>query len=177
MHLKLWHVISTALAFVLGTLLHFSYGWAGNQAVVGAFSPINESTWEHLKMLAFPMLFLSFVEYWIYGRNYENFIPVRLLAIVAGMATIVILYYTYTGILGKSCLPLDIFTFVAGLLVAYALSFYLLQTDLFTSLGAQLLGLAGVLLLVGAFVLFTVSPPALDIFRDPVTGSYGMRQG
>lgn len=36
---------------VLGVLLHFTYEWAGDNAVVGLFSAVNESTWEHLKLL------------------------------------------------------------------------------------------------------------------------------
>ena len=34
---------------VLGVLLHFTYEWSGDNAVVGLFSAVNESTWEHLK--------------------------------------------------------------------------------------------------------------------------------
>ena len=41
---------------VLGVLLHFTYEWSGDNAVVGLFSAVNESTWEHLKLLFFPFL-------------------------------------------------------------------------------------------------------------------------
>ena len=37
---------------VLGVLLHFTYEWSGDNAVVGLFSAVNESTWEHLKLLS-----------------------------------------------------------------------------------------------------------------------------
>ena len=35
----------------LGVLFHFVYDWTGENAVVGLFTPINESTWERLKLL------------------------------------------------------------------------------------------------------------------------------
>ena len=48
------------LTLILGTLLHFLYEWTGYNYLVGFISPVNESTWEHLKLLFFPVLFLSF---------------------------------------------------------------------------------------------------------------------
>ena len=45
---------------VLGVLLHFTYEWSGNNPIVGLFSATNESTWEHLKLLFFPMLSQQF---------------------------------------------------------------------------------------------------------------------
>lgn len=47
---------------ILGTLLHFTYEWSQNNAIVGLFSAVNESTWEHLKLLFFPMFFLTLFE-------------------------------------------------------------------------------------------------------------------
>ena len=40
-------------AMILGSLLHFTYEWSNENSFVGSFSAINESTWEHLKLLFF----------------------------------------------------------------------------------------------------------------------------
>ena len=53
--LRKFEIISTFFAIALGTLLHFTFEWSGNNPVVGIFSAVNESTWEHLKILFFPM--------------------------------------------------------------------------------------------------------------------------
>ena len=50
--------ISFLAASVLGTLFHFVYGWSGENPVAGLFFPVNESTWEHLKLIFFPILLL-----------------------------------------------------------------------------------------------------------------------
>jgi hypothetical protein len=56
----LCYIISGVIfTFLAGTLLHFTYEWSGNNFWVGLFSPVNESTWEHMKLLFFPMLFYS----------------------------------------------------------------------------------------------------------------------
>ena len=49
----------TALHFVLvaaflGTLNHFLYFLSGQSPIVALFCPVNESVWEHLKLLYFP---------------------------------------------------------------------------------------------------------------------------
>ena len=50
--------IVTGLLFVgiLGTLFHFVYDWCRQSRLIGLFVPVNESTWEHMKLLFIPML-------------------------------------------------------------------------------------------------------------------------
>ena len=38
-----WEAGAAAFTAVLGTILHFTYGWSGGKAAVGAFSAVNES--------------------------------------------------------------------------------------------------------------------------------------
>ena len=65
---------------VLGVLLHFTYEWSGDNAVVGLFSAVNESTWEHLKLLFFPFLLLTILEVLLRGNMLpEQFLPARVL--------------------------------------------------------------------------------------------------
>ena len=42
---------------MIGTLSHFFYQWSGENFFVGLLSPVNETIWEHLKLLFFPALF------------------------------------------------------------------------------------------------------------------------
>ncbi len=50
--------IVTGFLFVgiLGTLFHFVYDWCRLARLIGLFVPVNESTWEHMKLLFIPML-------------------------------------------------------------------------------------------------------------------------
>ena len=88
---------------VLGVLLHFTYEWSGDNAVVGLFSAVNESTWEHLKLLFFPFLLLTILEVLLRGNMLpEQFLPARVLGILAGMGGIVVGFYTLRGVLGRN---------------------------------------------------------------------------
>lgn len=168
---KVYLYLSALATVILGTLLHFTYQWSGRNPAVGIFSAVNESTWEHLKLLAIPMLFFLFPEYLLFGKNYSNYFPVRLLSILIGMSVIVTTFYTYTGILGTHCLWADIGTFLLGILASLWFSIKLLPTGYLTSKTAVRLSFLGIFLLILCFACFTFYPPELPLFQSPSSGS------
>ncbi|HYE82179.1 MAG TPA: DUF6512 family protein [Clostridia bacterium] len=174
MNLKYWHIAGAIFTLVIGTLLHFTYEWSNENTLVGIFSAVNESTWEHLKLLFTPVLLFAAVEYCSYGKYIPNFVPVKALSILLGMSTIVISFYTYTGIIGQNFLWADISTFILGVLAAYWFSIKYLRTGAFTSECAIRLGWLGLLLLFLCFAFFTFIPPRIELFLDPVSGTYGI---
>ena len=59
-------IIFTSL---LGTLSHFLYEWTGYNTIIGTVTPVNESIWEHLKLLFFPVVLFSVYEYFARGKK------------------------------------------------------------------------------------------------------------
>ncbi len=167
-----WELVGFGFVTVFGSLLHFVYQWSGNNRVVGLFAPINESTWEHLKLLIFPMVLFSIAEYLAIGKNYPNFIPAKALGMLLGMLAIVAIFYTYTGILGEHYLWADILTFILGVAAAYAYSWKIINKQPIGT-SAQAIGLLIVLILILSFAVFSLYPPHIPVFLDPVTGRYG----
>ena len=84
--LKTIELISFITASLLGVVFHFIYGWSGENGVAGLFFPVNESTWEHLKLIFFPILLVSIGEYFIFHTRYDNFICVNILIYFLSMA-------------------------------------------------------------------------------------------
>ncbi len=170
--LIVWELFGFLFVIVVGTLLHFTYQWSGKCPAAGYFSPVNESTWEHLKLIFMPMLLYSIVEYLAIGRNSKGLPAAKAIGIMLGMLTIITVFYTYTGVIGTHYLPLDIITFLLGVTVAFVSSWRILQ-NMHISKGAQI----AVLLLLGViavcFVVFTDYAPQIALFKDPVTGTYG----
>ncbi|MEG2000547.1 MAG: DUF6512 family protein [Evtepia sp.] len=158
---------------ILGTLLHFTYAWSGKNTIIGIFSATNESTWEHLKLLVMPILLFGMIEYFVWGRQIQNFIPVKALSILLGMTTIIVLFYTYVGIVGQHFLWADIGTFVVGVIVAYLFSMRFLDTDFCSSLLFVRFGWIGLLIIFASFVWSTFLPPHIALFFDPVSHEYG----
>lgn len=58
--LLLYTIAGILFTSVTGTLAHFVYDWSGQNVLAGLFTPVSESTWEHMKLLFFPMLLYGF---------------------------------------------------------------------------------------------------------------------
>ena len=159
---------------IFGTLLHFALDWTGGCPAVALFSAANESIWEHMKLLFYPMLVLSLAEYWCWGRRVDNFWCIKLAGIFLGLALIPVAYYTYTGALGVSE---DWFNIAIFFLTA-AVSLWV-ETKLF-AVGngdrcSRKWAVGAIVLLVVAFTVLTFLPPQIPLFQDPLTGTYGFR--
>ena len=58
--LKTTAIIGILFVLIVGTLSHYVYEWSGKAFLVGFFFPVSESTWEHMKLIFFPMLLYGF---------------------------------------------------------------------------------------------------------------------
>ena len=86
--LNIFLIIGAVFTIITGTLLHFVYEWSGESLFVGIFSPINESVWEHLKLLFFPMSVWILIGYFIFGKKFKTYIPSAVIGIISGMILI-----------------------------------------------------------------------------------------
>lgn len=112
---------------VIGTLSHFFYQWSGKNFFVGLLSPVNETVWEHLKLLFYPALFYMLAEkFWLEEKYPESFCK-NLQGLWIGMAVIPVLYYGYTFITGSDYLWVDIGIFVISVLTAFLVSCHLIS--------------------------------------------------
>lgn len=169
--LKRYEWIGIIFTIVIGTVLHFVYDWSGNNQFVALFSPINESTWEHLKLLFFPYIIYSIIEFILIGEEYKNFITAKTLGLLSGLAAIPIIFYLYTAILSDNYLILDILTFIIGVLISYAVSSFILKNQAIEWNGSTFIVM---IFLIIMFFIFTFHPPTLFLFEDPITHTYGI---
>ena len=172
--LFLWETAGFLWTAAIGTLLHFLYDWSGGNAVAAAFSEVNESTWEHMKLLFFAMLFFSVVQVCVMGRTYPDLPAVRTVSILTGLLLIPILFYSYTGALGIRISWVNIAIFYVSALCAFVLDFSLLRRGRLRAPWQQLAGLAVLWTLAFAFVWLTFRPLPFPLWQDPVTGRFGI---
>lgn len=144
----------------MGVVLHFAYEWSGQNKIVGIFSATNESTWEHLKLLFFPMLFLTIWDS-LRGNVNPGFLKRRILSILAGMVVILVLFYTFFGISGRIVEWYNVAIYFIGLLTAYLLAMWLTVED---NPYSAYTALAFFILLTVAFGVFTFKSPDIGIF-------------
>lgn len=116
-NLKKWELAEAVFVSVSGTLLHFVYEWSGNNRVVGIFAPVNESVFEHLKLVFFPVLLFTLLQYVLCQEIRSCLLWIKWKTVLGSMAFIVIFFYCYTGILQKDVPWLDIGSFYVAVLL------------------------------------------------------------
>lgn len=158
---------------LFGSLLHFTFEWSGRQIAVGVFSAVNESVWEHLKLGFWSAIAFALFEFSQLRRVANNFLLAKAVGIYLIPTVIVVIFYSYTAIIGESLLAVDILTFIIAVILGQAASYKLMM---WKPLPAKLnvFSIVALLLLGAAFLLFTFNPPRLPLFQDPVTGGYGI---
>ncbi len=127
-----------------------------------------------MKLLFVPLFLFSVVQVCLMGRNYPNLPAVRAVSALTGVILIPVLFYTYTGVLGRNVTWVDISIFFLADLAAFALDFWLLRRGKLSGHWMQILGLAVLWGLAFCFVWCTFRPVRLPLWRDPVTGMYGI---
>ncbi len=163
MKLEKANILKFLFISILGTLLHFTYDWSGGNFVVGLFSAQNESTWEHLKLLFFPMLFLTIIQYFFNLDITEDFIQKRTISIISGLAFIVVVFYTTWGISGKL---IDWWN-ISIYFLAVIFSLWLEGKNLgITKRMTTFTSVAILFVLLYGFVIFSINAPAIGIFYD-----------
>ncbi len=160
--LKAYTIIGVFFVLAVGSLAHFLYDWTGSNAIAGLFVPVNESVWEHMKLLFFPMLLYSAFGAWIYRSQIRCIVSALCLGITAGTLLIPVFFYAYTFILGRNIFFLDIGTFVLSTVIAFRLAFQLAvscRAKPYILLSCVMVGV-----LFACFLWFTNHPPDIGLF-------------
>ena len=168
----LGQLMGFAVTSLGGTLLHFLYGWLGEAAWIAPLSGVNESTWEHMKLLFWPMFIFAIVQSFFF-KDREDFWCVKRKGILLGLLLIPILFYTYNGVIESSPDWINIAIFFISAAIAYI--YETRQFNNGTSVCKNPKLAIGLLCAIAVlFVVFTFATPEIGIFKDPLTGTYGI---
>ena len=168
----LWQAAGFALVTFGGTILHFLYDWTGGSILVAPFSGVNESTWEHMKLLFWPMFLFALVQR-LFFKDQENYWCVKLAEILLGLVLIPVLFYTYNGMFGKSPDWLNITIFYISALLVFLFDWLAFKKDRLQCKHPWP-AFATICLIGVLFVAFTFATPQIPLFQDPLTGTYGI---
>ena len=167
--------VSALIVLAAGVLLHFVYQWSGENSAAAVISSVNESVWEHMKLLFVPAFLLTVVQMFLLARRWPGFLAARAMGVLLGIGIIPVLYYTYLGAWGKQITWFNIAIYAIAVLAAFLLETRLRRKGRLEAGWLQVLGLAVLLALAVLFVLWTYEPPRIPLFQDPRTLTYGIR--
>ena len=168
----LWQAAGFALVTFGGTILHFLYDWTGSSILVAPFSGVNESTWEHMKLLFWPLFLFALVQ-WQFFKDQKNYWCVKLAQILLGLVLIPVLFYTYNGVFGKSPDWINIAIFYITALLIFLFEWWAFRNDRLQCKHPRL-AVTAICLIGVLFVVFTFATPEIPLFQDPLTGTYGI---
>ena len=159
--------INTIILGILACLSHFVYKLSGKNLIAGLFNPVNESVWEHLKLMFFPFLLWWIVMYIIKKQKCDislnTWIESAAVSSVAAPLSVLLLYYSYTGVFGIESMFIDILlTFICYFIALSVASHYLEYSapNRCTAIVSVIL----IIIIFSAFIVFTINPPKLPIF-------------
>lgn len=170
-----WILTGIPVLFVLGSLMHFLYDFTGQSTLAGLFAPVNESVWEHSKLVLWPVIL-----WWLLYDRFrgeqeqlcrEKWYAGAVCALLTALLTMPLIYYFYTEAFGTELLWVDILILLLSLLAGQLAGLHIYRYTDGINPSLVLLTFAAVVLV---FVLFTFWPPQIPWFQDPLSGGYGI---
>ena len=169
----LWQAAGFATVTFGGTILHFLYDWTGGSILASPFSGVNESTWEHMKLLFWPLFLFALAQRFFF-KDVENYWCVKLVEILLGLVLIPVLFYSYNRVFGKSPDWINIAIFYISAALVFLFEWWAFKRDHLPCRYPRL-AFAAICMIGVLFVVLTFAPPQIPLFRDPLTGTYGIR--
>lgn len=158
----LWDILLFCVLGILGPVMHYFEPMLIQIPIFKGIFPINESIWEHLKLLFYPAAAVGIVRRLVCGKLQHGILTTFAEGIVIAMLLMVAGFYTYSGILGMHSLPMDISLFY---LCSLVMTVYVSKQAL-RQKNSSLSGLLVLLLLTGCFLFFSYNAPDIGLFRD-----------
>lgn len=121
----------SGLSFILLLIFMFSNI---NNFFYNIFMPINNSLWEISKLMFSSILIYSIIEYFIFGKEYDNFIFSKVATLFIGPAIFILSSYLIDLAIGNVIDNIHVLLFVISIGLSQYLSFYFMQKEFYFNL-------------------------------------------
>lgn len=163
--------ISFIIISIVGTLSHFLYDITNHNKIVGLFTAVNESTWEHIKIALTPTIIWSLVDGYIYGLN-PNYFLAKLVSLLVIIVLMPFLYYGFKYLFKRDIALINILIFYI-VIIASQFSFYYFLNINPINFYIQYISCIGTYIVFACYMVFTLMPIKNFLFKDPITSKYG----
>ena len=174
MDLKKVKIVGGIIIFLLTVLLHFIYEAYPN-FMFSVIAPVNESIWEHMKLIYSSFIIYGIIEFLFIRRRvkFNNYLFQLFLVPVIGIISYLIVYLPIYNIFGEN-LVFSIFLLIVIIILEEIFSYYILRMNIIKN--GKVIGLIGIILGYILFFYFTYYPPHNYLFLDIQTNSYGINK-
>ena len=168
-------ILGVFIIFILSIGSHFIYELIPNN-IFSILFPVNESIWEHMKLLVTPVLIFSLLEYCIYRKkdiNFNNFILSYSISIIIGIISYLVLYLPIHYIFGHSPVYAIILLFVIFIFIEIV-SYYIMSYNKIKN--SNIIGVTVIIIIYIIVGYLTYYPLENDLFIDSQTNTYGIEK-
>ena len=164
---------SIIIISIVGTLAHFLYDISNHNKIVGLFTAVNESTWEHIKIAITPTLLWGLYDGYIYGSN-PNYFTAKIVSLLVMTLVIPLIFYFQKIILKKDYVIINILSFYIAIILGQ-LSFYKILDLMPLDYIYIYISVIALFIFFGCYLLLTLLPLKNFLFKDPITNEYGYK--
>ena len=139
--------------------------------------PVNESIWEHLKLILVPAVIFGIVYNLIYTNDtnkLHNFWYFVYKGIIISMLIIVSFYYIHKLIFKTDSFLFDILLYIISTILLFLYIYFNMKYQDMKNKNKNGRGICSLLFFFLIFILFTIYAPKLELFKDPVTNTFGI---
>lgn len=174
MNLKKIKIFSVFGTFILAFLTHFLYDWFPNP-IFSIFLPVNESIWEHMKMLFTTILLYEIIEFIILKvKKIEtnNFLFASFISAIISIPIYLIIFLPIYYRFGENMIIIFIIMFIT-ILISQIINYKLLIKE---ELGFKYFSIILIIISYIIFGLLTYYPPQTHLFYDTENEIYGIKK-
>lgn len=172
MSLKKIKIINVVFLFLLSFLWHFVYDWFPNN-IFALFFPVNESIWEHMKIIYYCLFMGSILEFVLCKKNnikINNFYIETMVKSILGVIFYLIIFVPFYLWLGESMLISISLMFITYIFMEY-IGYKILTGE---EMNINILPVIIIVLGCIMFVILTFYPLHNFLFFDEVKFGYGI---
>lgn len=172
MKVKNLKIIGTIIALILPFPLHFLYDLIPN-FVTSIFLPVNESIWEHMKILFGSIMISSVIQKIIViikKEKINNICFSNFIAAISSIPIFLILFLPVYYIIGENMIITIIIMFIS-IIISEVISYKIINKNDFKLENKTIIFVVITYIIFG---LLTYYPIKIDLFKDPQTNTYGI---
>lgn len=172
MNKKKFKIIGIIIAFILCFPLHFLYSKFPN-FLTSIFAPVNESIWEHMKILFGSILLSGIIQKIIITvkkRKINNIIFSNFIGAITSIPIFLIMFLPIYYIIGEN-FPITIIIMFIAITISQIISYIIMEKKDFK------LENKTIFLIIIVYILFTILtyyPLKNNLFIDPQKETYGI---
>jgi len=169
------NIIGAIFIFLIGFIIHNLYDWFPN-ILISIISPVNESIFEHIKLIFTSYIIWLIVKYFIYKNNNLEENNLILKEVITTLFSIILFLIIFLPIYNKfgENLFITLFIYFISITISQILNYFI--TIKKESRILDIIGVGIIIIFYIIIIYLTYKPPINDFFLDPTNNSYGLNK-